>query len=92
MSGTPPSTNCIEMSITSEASPRAGRKWHQWYSSEDTTEERNLILKLDMLIVPYSFVVYWIKYVDQSNISTSSNTVSFPFWERFPWLTSRYGR
>lgn len=46
-----------------------GRKWYHWYSPEDTPEERKLIRKLDLLIVPYAFVLYWVKYIDQSNIS-----------------------
>lgn len=46
-----------------------GRNWYDWYSPDDTPEERKLILKLDLLIVPYAFVLYWVKYIDQSNIS-----------------------
>lgn len=45
------------------------RKWYHWYSPDDTVEERRLILKLDLLIVPYAFILYWVKYIDQSNIS-----------------------
>lgn len=50
------------------------RKWYHWYSPEDTVEERKLVLKLDLLIVPYAFVLYWIKYMDQTNISASLST------------------
>jgi hypothetical protein len=46
------------------------RKWYHWYSPTDTPEEKKLILKLDLLLVPYAFVLYWVKYVDQTNIST----------------------
>ncbi|KAF4340829.1 large neutral amino acid transporter [Fusarium beomiforme] len=46
----------------------ATRKWYHWYSPTDTPEERKLILKLDLLLVPYAFVLYWVKYVDQTNI------------------------
>lgn len=49
----------------------SGRKWYHWYSPEDTPGERKLIRKLDLLIVPYAFVLYWVKYIDQSNISKS---------------------
>jgi hypothetical protein len=47
------------------------RKWYQvrWFADEDTPEERKLILKLDLLIVPYVFLAYWVKYIDQANIS-----------------------
>lgn len=57
------------MGQSSQISPREDRKWYQWYSAQDTPEERKLILKLDLLIVPYAFVLYWIKYMDQTNIS-----------------------
>lgn len=52
------------------ASPPA-RRWYHWFSSEDTPAERKLILKLDLLLVPYAFIIYWVKYVDQTNISKS---------------------
>ncbi|KAL4781751.1 major facilitator superfamily domain-containing protein [Aspergillus varians] len=47
------------------------RKWYHWYSPEDTPEEKKLILKLDLLIVPYAFIVYWVKYIDQGNINNA---------------------
>jgi hypothetical protein len=38
------------------------RKWYQikWFQDYDTQEERKLIVKLDLLIVPYVFVVCYI--------------------------------
>jgi hypothetical protein len=35
------------------------RKWYQiqWFQDYDTDEERKLIVKLDLLIVPYVFLV-----------------------------------
>ncbi|KAK5048172.1 hypothetical protein LTR84_005842 [Exophiala bonariae] len=50
-----------------------GRKWYQirWFSPEDTAEERKLILKLDLLVVPYAFLAYWVKYIDQANINNA---------------------
>ncbi|KAJ0371540.1 hypothetical protein COL26b_009631 [Colletotrichum chrysophilum] len=49
---------------------QARRKWWhiQWYADTDTPEERKLIGKLDLLIVPYAVLSYWIKYIDQSNL------------------------
>ncbi|KAA8643481.1 putative MFS transporter Seo1 [Aspergillus tanneri] len=49
------------------------RKWYriQWFADQDTKEERRLILKLDTLIVPYAFLAYWTKYIDQSNINNA---------------------
>lgn len=51
-----------------------GRKSYQirWFSPEDTPEERKLILRLDLLVVPYAFLAYWTKYIDQANISKST--------------------
>jgi hypothetical protein len=44
--------------------------WHlQWYSDEDTPEERRFIIKLDLIVVPYAVLSYWVKYIDQSNLS-----------------------
>lgn len=39
--------------------PSKTRKWYQirWFQDYDTPEERKLILKLDLLIVPYVFLV-----------------------------------
>jgi hypothetical protein len=51
---------------------RQGRAWYHWYAKDDTPEERKLIVKLDLLIVPYAVVAYWIKYIDQSNLSKHS--------------------
>lgn len=45
------------------------RKWYQWFSGDESKEEKKLIVKLDLLIVPYAFIVYWVKYIDQGNIS-----------------------
>ena len=45
------------------------RKWYHWYSPTDTSAERKLILKLDFLLVGYAFIMLWVKYIDQTNIS-----------------------
>ncbi|OHE93828.1 HK97 family phage prohead protease [Colletotrichum orchidophilum] len=46
--------------------------WHiQWYADTDTPEERKLINKLDLLIVPYAVLSYWVKYIDQSNLNNA---------------------
>jgi hypothetical protein len=54
--------------------PSKSYKWYQirWFKDYDTPEERKLIAKLDFLIVPYVFLAYWVKYIDQANISKSS--------------------
>ncbi|KAF2254386.1 MFS general substrate transporter [Trematosphaeria pertusa] len=55
------------------ASPLQIRKWYQirWFREEDSPEERKLIVKLDLLIVPYVFLAYWVKYIDQANINNA---------------------
>ncbi|KAF3025052.1 MFS transporter (Seo1) [Neopestalotiopsis sp. 37M] len=47
------------------------RRWYHWYSPADGPEERKLIAKLDLLIIPYAFILYWVKYIDQSNINNA---------------------
>lgn len=51
--------------------PQQRRKWYQiqWFADHDTKQDRQLILKLDLLIVPYAFLTYWTKYLDQANLS-----------------------
>ncbi|KAI9733927.1 MAG: MFS transporter (Seo1) [Cirrosporium novae-zelandiae] len=49
----------------------AQRRWYHWYAPSDTLEERKLIVKLDLLIVPIAFTVYWVKYMDQANINNA---------------------
>ncbi|KFZ07048.1 hypothetical protein V501_06814 [Pseudogymnoascus sp. VKM F-4519 (FW-2642)] len=50
---------------------RQGRAFWHWYAKDDTPEERKLIIKLDLLIVPYAVLAYWIKYIDQSNLNNA---------------------
>lgn len=52
---------------------QARRKWWhiQWYADTDTPEERKLINRLDLLIVPYAVLSYWVKYIDQSNLNNA---------------------
>ncbi|KAH6957870.1 major facilitator superfamily domain-containing protein [Ilyonectria sp. MPI-CAGE-AT-0026] len=47
------------------------RRWYHWFSPEDTPQEKKLIFKLDLLLVPYAFIIYWVKYVDQTNINNA---------------------
>lgn len=44
-------------------------KWYHWYSPEDTPEERRLLLKLDLTMLPIALLSFWIKNMDYSNIS-----------------------
>lgn len=53
----------IVLSIAAVMVTQARRKWWhiQWYADTDTPEERKLIRKLDLLIVPYAVLSYWVK-------------------------------
>ncbi|KAJ6108563.1 hypothetical protein N7523_009886 [Penicillium sp. IBT 18751x] len=53
--------------------PQQRQNWYhlQWFADQDTKQERKLILKLDLLIVPYAFLAYWTKYIDQANINNA---------------------
>jgi hypothetical protein len=56
--------------------PRA-KWWHiKWFSDEDTPEERRWLLKLDLLVVPFGILAYWVKYLDQSNLSAFADNHS----------------
>ncbi|KAL1391181.1 major facilitator superfamily transporter [Phyllosticta capitalensis] len=43
----------------------------QWFADTDTPEEKKLIVRLDLLIVPYAVLSYWVKYVDQANLNNA---------------------
>ncbi|EXJ79749.1 hypothetical protein A1O3_08032 [Capronia epimyces CBS 606.96] len=50
---------------------RQGRAWYHWFAETDTPQERKLLLKLDLLIVPYAFIGFWINFIDGSNINNA---------------------
>lgn len=47
-------------------------KWWkiQWFAKDDTQEERRFITKLDLILVPYLLLSYWVKNLDQNNLSS----------------------
>lgn len=49
----------------------AKRKWWniRWFSADDTHEERKFLLKLDAILVPFLLITYWVKNLDQNNLS-----------------------
>ncbi|EFX06126.1 major facilitator superfamily transporter [Grosmannia clavigera kw1407] len=51
----------------------AKKKWWQirWFSEDDTAEDRKFIMKLDLIIVPYLVVSYWVKNLDQNNLNNA---------------------
>lgn len=48
-------------------------KWWKlkWFSDDDSKEDRKLISKIDLFLVPYSVIGYWVKYIDQSNLNNA---------------------
>ncbi|OTB03433.1 hypothetical protein M426DRAFT_60483 [Hypoxylon sp. CI-4A] len=50
---------------------REARAWYHWYRATDTPKERKLLLKLDLLILPYAFAMFWMYYIDASNIGNA---------------------
>ncbi|KXH68337.1 major facilitator superfamily transporter [Colletotrichum salicis] len=58
-------------SALKESVPRD--KWWEWkwFSPDDTKEERRLITKIDLLLVSYPVLGYWVKYVDQFNLNNA---------------------
>lgn len=66
-------------SITMAIETRGRKKWYQiqWYADVDTAEDRRLINKLDLLIVPYAVLSYWVKYLDQSNLSKFGDRLTY---------------
>ncbi|KAI8657085.1 hypothetical protein LRP88_12392 [Fusarium phalaenopsidis] len=55
--------------LASTDTPR--QKWYQWFSPNDTPEERRLIMKLDGLIMVFVFLAYWAKVLDSSATSAA---------------------
>lgn len=47
------------------------KKWFHWFEETDTPEERRLIIKLDLFLCFFAFVMYWVKNLDSSNISNA---------------------
>lgn len=46
-------------------------KSYCWFDPEASLKEKRLLLKLDILIAFYSFVGYWIKYIDNQNLNNA---------------------
>ena len=55
--------------------PEAGKKqewWRfRWFSKTLSTEERNLLIKLDLTVGVYALLGYWIKFLDSANLNNA---------------------
>ncbi|KAK0612128.1 major facilitator superfamily domain-containing protein [Immersiella caudata] len=49
------------------------KKWYQlqWYRPSDSARQRRFINKIGLVIVPYAFLSYWVKYIDQANVNNA---------------------
>jgi hypothetical protein len=47
------------------------RKWYNWYAETDTPAERKLLIKMDLLILSYAFLGFWVKYIDNGNLTNA---------------------
>ena len=48
---------------------RKDEQWDYWYVATDSPAERKLLLKLGLQILPYTFIMFWIYYIDSAHIS-----------------------
>ena len=62
----------------------------QWYADDDTPEERKFIIKLDLIVVPYAVLAYWVKYIDQANLSMHSTTTDISLELLLTFLDNAY--
>lgn len=58
-----------EYRITSDE--KKSHRWWKWFDESNSREEKKLLIKLDILLTFYSFVVYWVKYLDQTNLNNA---------------------
>ncbi|KAI5965410.1 SEO1, partial [Candida margitis] len=58
-----------EYRVTTQS--KKSRKWYKWFHDEDTPEEKKVITKIDILLTFYSLMAYWVKYLDQTNLTNA---------------------
>ncbi|CAH00725.1 putative permease SEO1 [Kluyveromyces lactis] len=46
-------------------------KWYNWFAPDMSTQEKKLLLKLDVLLAFYSMIAYWVKYLDTVNLNNA---------------------
>ncbi|KAG0672139.1 hypothetical protein C6P40_003574 [Pichia californica] len=46
-------------------------KWYKWFPEGTSSAEKKLLVKLDIFLAFYSFVGYWVKYVDSANLNNA---------------------
>lgn len=51
--------------------PVAARRWYHWHEPGTTKEEKWLIFKLDLNILTYLCLTFFVKYLDQTNVTNA---------------------
>jgi MFS family permease len=46
-------------------------KWYRWFIEGQSTAEKRLLFKLDILIAFYAFIGYWVKFIDSANLNNA---------------------
>ncbi|KAM3504492.1 hypothetical protein MY10362_003540 [Beauveria mimosiformis] len=47
------------------------RRWYHWYDAGASKQERKLLRKLDFFILTYTCLTFFIKYLDQTNVTNA---------------------
>nr|UJH94477.1 Seo1 [Starmerella bombicola] len=55
---------------------KAHKPW-KWFDENDTKADRKLMWKIDVLLTLYSFLAYWVKYLDQTNLNNAYTSPNF---------------
>jgi len=59
------------------------RRWYAWYADTDSPKERKLLIKMDLIILSYAFLGFWVKYIDNGNLTNayvSGMKEGYPLW------------
>lgn len=56
---------------------RGAHKVWKWFDENDSPAERKIMWKLDILLTFYSFMAYWVKYLDQVNLNNAYINTGF---------------
>ncbi|KAI5954584.1 hypothetical protein KGF54_002359 [Candida jiufengensis] len=51
-----------------KSSTKNSKKWYKWFHEDDTTEEKKLISKLDIILTFYGLMIYFVRYLSQTNL------------------------
>lgn len=58
------------ITVTAQQHPGV-KKWFHWHEPNTSKEEKRLILKLDWFLLSYSCLCYFIKWLDNSNVTNA---------------------